>query len=149
MTRILRALLLSLGFGVALAGAAAAEEIYTGWLSNEAAGGYDVVAYFTEGRPVDGSDDFTTEWKGAEWRFSSADNLARFEADPDAYAPRYGGHCAWAVAVGKTAKGDPEHWKIVDGKLYLNYDEGVQRTWEGDIPGFIAKADANWPGVLD
>lgn len=132
-----------------LASANAAGPVYTGLFSNTAVGGYDAVAYFTEGKPVKGSKDFTTEYKDAEWRFASAENLDAFIASPEAYAPQYGGYCAWAVSQDYTAKGDPEYWKIVDGKLYLNYNADVQQKWEADIPGFITKANANWPGVLD
>lgn len=110
--------------------------------------GYDPVAYFTEGKPVEGSSSYQTEWKGATWYFSSADNLAKFEADPEAFAPQYGGYCAWAVAQGYTASIDPKAWDIVDGKLYLNYSKGVQSKWAADIPGFITKADANYPGLV-
>lgn len=141
-------------FAVLLAGlfqfasANAADPIYTGIFSNAAVGGYDPVAYFTEGQPVEGSKEFTTEYKGAEWRFSSAENRDLFIGNPSAYAPQYGGYCAWAAAEGKLAKGDPAYWTIVNGKLYLNYDRKVQETWETDIPGFIMKADANWPAIL-
>jgi YHS domain-containing protein len=128
---------------------ASKSEIYTGFLSGIAVGGYDAVAYFSEKRPVKGSDDFKTSYKGATWRFASRENLEKFRADPTAYAPRYGGYCAWAVSQGYTAKGDPEYWRVVDGKLYLNYDANIQARWEKDIPGFIKKADANWPKVLE
>lgn len=128
--------------------ALAEPEIYTGILNNTAVGGYDPVAYFTQGRPVRGSAEHSTTYKGATWRFSSAENLARFRANPAAYAPQYGGYCAWAVSQGYTAKGDPRFWKIVGGKLYLNYDATVQRRWEADIPGFIRSANANWPRVV-
>lgn len=128
---------------------AASPPVYTAPLSDLAVGGYDAVAYFTEGRPVIGDERFSTRWKGATWRFSSADHLARFRAHPDAYAPRYGGYCAWAVAHGYTAKGDPRQWRIVDGRLYLNYNAEVQSRWVRDIPGYIRQGDANWPGVLD
>lgn len=114
-----------------------------------AVGGYDAVAYFTEGQPIEGSDEFTTEYKNAKWRFASQANLDAFLANPEAYAPQYGGYCAWAVANGQTASGDPQLWKIVDDKLYLNYNEKVKADWEKDIPGFIAKADDNWPTVLE
>ena len=124
-------------------------EIYTGWLNSSAVGGYDPVAYFTEGKPVAGSANITHEWKGATWRFASEKNRDLFKASPEKYAPQYGGYCAWAVAQGYTAKGDPNHWKIVDGKLFLNYDASVQRNWEKDIPGHIANANKNWPKVLD
>lgn len=82
---------------------------------------------------------------GATFRFASAANRDAFIADPEAYAPQYGGYCAWAAAQGYHAKGDARFWKIVDGKLYLNYDASVQRTWEADLADFIAAADQNWP----
>jgi len=116
--------------------------------SGTAIRGYDTVAYFTEGRPVDGSDEFTTEWQGATWRFASREHLDLFEADPGKYAPQYGGYCAYGVAQDGLVKIEPELWTIVDGKLYLNYDEGVQETWEEDIPGFIASADGKFEGLL-
>jgi len=111
--------------------------------------GTDVVAYFDEGRPVQGSADFEYEWKGARWRFASADHRDRFAADPERYAPAYGGYCAYAVAHGTTADIDPEAWKIVDGRLYLNLNARVKALWEKDVPGFIARADASWPRLLD
>ncbi len=122
--------------------------VYTGFLSKLAVSGYDPVAYFVDGRPVEGSPAFVSEYMGATWRFASADHKAAFDADPVRYAPQYGGYCAWAVSQGYTAKTDPTAWRIVDGKLYLNYDAGVQKTWEKDIPGNIRQADTNWPGVL-
>jgi YHS domain-containing protein len=123
-------------------------EIYTGILSSTAVGGYDPVAYFTEGRPVEGKRDITWTWKGVTWRFATEKNRDAFKAAPEAYAPQYGGHCAWAVSQGYTAKGDPKYWKVVNGKLYLNYNAQVQRDWERDVPGHIGKGDKNWPAVL-
>ena len=70
---------------------------------------------------------------------------AQFAADPDRYAPAYGGFCAFAVSEGYIAPIDPEAWRIVDGRLFLNYDQAIKRLWERDIPGRIAHADANWP----
>lgn len=109
--------------------------------------GADPVAYFREGRPVPGSAAFSHTWQGVTWRFATAANRDAFAAEPERYAPAYGGHCAWAVAQGYTAPIDPAAWKIVGGRLFLNYDRSVQRRWERDIPGFIAKADANWPAL--
>ena len=140
---------LLLAFAVPMTSHARSPEIYTGILSATAVGGYDPVAYFTEGRPVEGRRDITHTWKGVTWRFASEKNRDAFKADPAAYAPQYGGYCAWAVSQGYTAKGDPKHWKVVNGKLYLNYDARVQKDWEKDIPGHIAKAGKNWPAVLD
>jgi hypothetical protein len=110
--------------------------------------GYDPVAYFTESRPVKGSALYTHRWNGAEWRFASAANRDRFAASPDKYAPQYGGYCAYGVASGYAVKIEPDAWSIVDGKLYLNYDRSVQRQWSKDVPGYIRKADQNWPAVL-
>ena len=132
-----------------LAAQAKSPEIYTGLLSSTAVGGYDPVAYFTDGKPVAGKSDFTHQWKGVTWRFANAKNRDLFKAKPEAYAPQYGGYCAWAVSQGYTAKGDPNYWKIVDGKLFLNYDASVQKNWERDITGHIASANKNWPKVLE
>ena len=111
--------------------------------------GHDPVAYFTEDAPVRGRAEHAADWQGATWHFASAANRAAFLADPEAYAPQYGGHCAWAMAQGYKAPIDPTAWRIVDGKLYLNYNARIHRRWERDIPGFIAQADANWPGLLN
>lgn len=125
------------------------DPIYTGRFSNLALQGYDTVAYFTDGEPTKGSADFSTTYEGAEFHFSSQENLTLFLADPAKYAPQYGGYCAWAVAQDKTAKGDARRWAIVDGKLYLNYNKGIQKKWDADRAGFITSADANWPTVLE
>ena len=122
--------------------------IYTSAFSNTALGGYDPVAYFTDGAPAKGERAFTFDYQGAQFRFASQENLDLFKADPEAYAPQYGGYCAWAISQGYTAKGDPKHWAIVDGKLYLNFNSDVQATWDEDREGFIALADQKWPGVL-
>lgn len=126
----------------------AAEAIYTNW-RGKAIAGYDPVAYFMAGKPVEGDGDFTAKWNGATWYFASAENRGKFTAQPEKYAPQYGGYCAYAVANNSTAKIDPEAWKIVDGKLYLNYSKDIQKTWEADQAAFIVKADKNWPGVLN
>ena len=152
----MRSLMLPLIAGLAImltgilstAPAAAKEPVYQTFLGT-AIDGTDPVAYFTEGRPVEGSADFTYEWNGATWRFASAENRDTFIAAPAQYAPQYGGYCAWAVAQGYTASTDPAAWKIVDGKLYLNYNKDVQQRWEADVPGNIASANGNWPKVLE
>jgi hypothetical protein len=114
--------------------------------SGVALSGYDAVAYF-EGGPAKGSPQFTHEWMDAKWRFASAERLERFQADPAKYAPQFGGYCAWAVSNNYTAGVDPEAWKIVDGKLYLNYSKGVQKMWEKDIEKRIRDGHRNWPGL--
>ncbi len=148
----LRPILLALAVGLApvivAAPAAFAEPaIYTSKGSAIAVQGYDPVAYFKSGAPAKGSEEFTASYMGATFQFASAANRDAFKADPAAYAPQYGGYCAWAVSQGYHAKGDARHWKIVDGKLYLNYNGSVQRKWEKDIPGFISKANDQWPVI--
>ena len=122
--------------------------IFTDFKSKLALDGHDAVAYFRTGKPVKGAAAHVVAWNGATWHFASAENKAAFEAKPEAFAPQYGGYCAWAVSQGYTAKGDPSHWRIVDGKLYLNYNASVQKSWEQNIPGHVSKADKNWPTVL-
>ena len=127
----------------------AKDEIYTNW-RGLAIRGYDPVAFFKDGAPVEGSKEYELSWKKAKWRFASAENRDLFKASPEQYAPQYGGYCAWAVAEGSTASVDPKNaWEIVEGKLYLNYNKEIQEKWAKDIPGNIARADANWPGVLE
>ncbi|QJB68377.1 YHS domain-containing (seleno)protein [Parasphingorhabdus halotolerans] len=116
--------------------------------ANVAVSGYDPVSYFEgDGVPVKGSKDFGVKYNDFDYYFSSAANAEKFKADPAAFAPQYGGHCAWAMSRGRLASGDPTKYKIVDGKLYLNFNQMVQDTWLTDIPGFIEKADAAWPKV--
>ena len=134
---------------VATPALAAQAPVFTPSFSSAAIWGYDPVAYFTESRPVKGSRAFTAQYNGANWRFASAANRDAFNANPQRFAPQYGGYCAWAVSQGHTAKTDPKAWRIVDGKLYLNFDKTVQTRWERDIPGNIRKGDANWPRVLN
>lgn len=110
--------------------------------------GYDPVAYFTVGEPTRGKAEFSAEWQGATYYFASAANRDRFSADPEAYAPQYGGYCAYAVSQGYTAPTVAEAWEIVDGKLYLNYSVNVQKRWQQDISGHIRAADIHWPAVL-
>ncbi|MEM6423149.1 MAG: YHS domain-containing (seleno)protein, partial [Pseudomonadota bacterium] len=106
------------------------------------------VAYFVQGGPKPGRAAHAATWNGTTWHFASAENRERFLADPAVYAPQYGGYCAWAVSRGYTAPTVPEAWEIVDNRLYLNFSLGVRARWRRDIPGNIARANANWPGVL-
>jgi len=122
--------------------------VHTGLLSRVAVSGYDPVAYFTQSQPVRGSAQHRITHQGYEYRFANAENLAAFRANPARYTPQFGGYCAWAVAQGYTAPGNPNNWRIVDGKLYLNYNDEIQQRWERDIPGFIRNGNANWPSVL-
>jgi len=114
-----------------------------------ALGGYDSVAYHTEGKAVEGNAEFTHQWRGATWRFASAENRDRFIAAPERYAPQYGGYCSWAVSHGYTANGDPKAWKVVDGKLYLNYNDAVKKKWEEGEREYIEQGDHNWSEFLN
>ncbi len=148
--RIRRAVLTALFVMALLAPAGTAlalDPVFSTYLGG-AIRGYDPVAYHTEGKPVAGKRAHRVEWKGATWSFASAGNKALFEADPEKYAPRYGGYCAWAVSRGYTASIDPDAWSIVDGALYLNFNLGVRDQWSNDVPGNIAKGDVNWPKLL-
>ena len=111
--------------------------------------GYDPVAYFTENAPTPGDWTITATYNDATYRFASEENKALFEANPAAYAPQYGGYCAFGTAMGFKFDGDPNVWKIVEDKLYLNISKDVQTRWEGDVPGFVDKADDNWPDIAD
>jgi len=127
---------------------AASSAIFTP-ISGLALDGYDTVAFFTQGRPARGDARFEGIWQGARWRFSTQDHLNRFLAEPARFAPQYGGYCAWAVgARNALAASDARYWRIVGGKLYVNFDASVQAQWVRDIPGFILAADRNWPAIL-
>lgn len=139
---------LAVSLATAATAASAIEPINETLFGGLAVDGYDTVAYFTAGRAVEGKREFEHEWSGATWRFASAEHRDLFAADPAKYAPRYGGYCAYAVAHGYTAEIDPEAWKIVDGRLYLNYDREVQARWEADVAGHVRAADTRWPRLL-
>jgi YHS domain-containing protein len=113
-----------------------------------AVSGYDAVSYFKgDGVPMMGDAQYSVSYNGAEWHFANQANADAFKANPADYAPQYGGHCAWAMSRGSLAPGDATLYKVVDGKLYLNFNEGVQKTWLGDIPGYISKSDPAWEEV--
>lgn len=119
-------------------------------VSEAAVGGYDTVSYFRgNGQPVKGLKKYKVKHYGRLYYFASSENAAAFKENPAAFAPQYGGHCAWAMSRGALAPGDPVYSKIVDGKLYLNFDKRVQTIWLGDVPGFVSKADKAWPTIPD
>jgi len=119
---------------------------YTG--GDSAINGYDTVAYFTDGEPVEGRADIVVMWKGVIWQFASQAHREAFEADPRAYAPQYGGYCAYGVSLGYRDSTEPEAWHINSGKLYLVRTPYVRSLWKRDMAEYIARADANWPAVL-
>ncbi|WP_380053154.1 YHS domain-containing (seleno)protein [Falsihalocynthiibacter sp. SS001] len=140
-----------LAYGAALPWVATAARAGTDYVYNNggvAISGYDPVAYFTEGKPVQGAMENALKWEGAMWVFASMANQETFMSNPHKYAPKYGGYCAYAVSQGAVAPTDPEAWTVHDGRLYLNYNTSVRDLWRQDIPGNVTLADGNWPKVL-
>jgi len=109
--------------------------------------GYDPVAYFVDNAPIKGDTALGYTWNGTKWQFANQKNLAAFKENPEKFAPKFGGYCAYAVSQGYTALTDPNAWSIVDGSLYLNYSKSVRSRWQQDTSGNIVKGDANWPGL--
>lgn len=107
--------------------------------------GFDPVAYFTDGAPVEGSNKFSASYKGATYHFANAKNRDAFKANSEKYVPQYGGFCAMGVALGKKLDGDPQAWRVVDNKLYLNLNKDVQKKWLEDVPGNLKTAESEWP----
>ncbi len=141
-----KALLILLTFSSAVV-QAETENTYTGYFNNKAVGGYDVITYFDQEKPVEGDSKYSFVYQGADWHFSSQGNLEKFKANPTKYAPQYGGYCAWAMSNDKAAPGNPPFWTIYNDKLYLNYDLKILDKWRADKDGFIKKADAHWASM--
>ncbi|MEP2716833.1 YHS domain-containing (seleno)protein [Pseudophaeobacter sp.] len=151
MKRFAFATLAALSFGLpALAGEQFVDQ--TGY----AVSGYDVVAYRSlnqvavgaaQPAGVPGSSAITAEYNGAKFAFSNEENRAKFLENPAYYAPQYDGHCAYGVSKGGKVPGNPNLWRIVDDRLYLNITKNVVGFWEEDIPGNINLAEGNWPGI--
>jgi YHS domain-containing protein len=121
---------------------------YNTLYAGQGAKGYDVVAYFTDGKAMQGSDQYTFEYGGVIWKFASAQHLELFEASPAKYAPQYGGFCSWGVANGRLFDVDPVNgWTIQDGKLYLNFNADINGTFRKNSAEFVKKAEANWPSL--
>lgn len=137
--------LLILGCVIALGAGA---QVVNSSRSGVALDGYDVVAYYVENKAVEGEADYSTEWNGAQWHFSSDENLQLFIADPESYAPEYGGYCAYAASQNGIAPIDPQAFTVVDDKLYLNYDKTIRTRWNNKQAEYIEAADTNWPELL-
>jgi YHS domain-containing protein len=110
--------------------------------------GYDAVAFFQDGKPVKGKKEITHEWNGATWYFSTESNKKMFAEAPEKYAPQFGGYCAYAASRNYIYDANPKYWKIVDGKLYLNYNADAKKEWEKDITGNVEKGNENWPNLI-
>ena len=117
--------------------------------STVGAGGYDLVSYHTGEKPLRGNGNHVAVQDGVTYLFINKKNRKKFESDPDKYLPAYGGYCAYGVALGKKFVGDPDVWAVIDGRLYLNLDNKIQGLWNKDVPGYIKKADVQWPRIED
>ena len=111
--------------------------------------GYDVVAYFTDGKPQLGSEDYVVDYGGVTWRFVSQEHRDLFVAEPEKYVPQFGGFCTWGVgAADRLFDVDPvDGWTIYEGKLYMNFNADLNKTFRDDPAGLIAKAQKNWPAL--
>ncbi len=147
--RILAGVAIFSAVALAAGVASALEPVNKTYFSGLALEGYDPVAYFFEGEALEGDDALEYTWQGATWRFSSEANLQRFMASPKQFAPQFGGYCAYGVSVGVAVDIDPNAWKIVDEKLYLNLSKRSMKLWEGDVQRNIRKAQFNWPLLLN
>lgn len=149
MMLLLAAALLSTGLSHVMPASLAIAEGYELNIDEQGLGihGYDPVAYFTDGKAIAGKAEFAAQHGGATYRFASAEHRDLFVADPAKFLPQYGGYCAYGTALNKKFDGDPNAWKVVDGKLYLNLSPDVQKKWLEDVPGNITKADAAWPKI--
>ena len=110
--------------------------------------GYDPVAYFVDGKPVEGDAGFRSRHGGATYQFASRQHQEMFEADPDRYTPQYGGYCGYAASIDKLSPVNPEWFQVIDGRLILQHNEKAWKLWNEDVAGNIVKADANWPGLV-
>ena len=110
--------------------------------------GIDPIGYFTDQQPVPGLAAHKVMWRGAEWHFSTGANAVKFTEDPEAYAPVFGGYCAFAASRGYLAPTVPEAWTVYEGELYLNANLRARELWLQDVPGNIAAGLKNWPGIL-
>ncbi len=107
--------------------------------------GYDAVAYFNSDQPTQGSGEYSHDWEGVTWRFSSSENRDLFVGNPEAYAPQFGGFCSFAVSKGFTADISPDAWHIADEKLYVFADQNVRDDWVAGLgEGSLEESTANW-----
>jgi len=139
---------LTAGLALALSSASFAAGVDINVNSNDLAiGGYGPVAYFSDSKPTKGKADYTAVYNGAIYQFASAEHRDLFRANPEKYTPQYGGFCAYGVAKQRKFSADPEAWRVVDDKLYLNLNKKIQKTWLKDVPGYIKSSEQIWPEI--
>lgn len=144
---IIRTALLSVTSAIVIAASSLASAVEPN--SVVGVGGYDLVSYQTSKKPLQGNGNHVVQHQGVNYLFSSKGNAKKFDANKEKYLPAYGGYCAFGASVGKKFIADPTVWEVVDGKLYMNLDNGIKTLWVKDIPGNINKANKNWPDIKD
>lgn len=112
-------------------------------------GGHDPVAFFTEGKPVQGDKRWQARHEGATYWFASVENQRAFEAEPARYTPAYGGYCGYAASIGRVSPIDVDYFQVLDGRLVLQHNQRAFDLWNEDVPASLGKADANWPGIAE
>ena len=145
----MKRLVLSLAVVVLLCDSSIAQKSPVFIHSGKAIRGYDPVSFFLDGKPIPGKEELTWNWNSANWYFSDQAHLDSFKLNPERYAPQYGGYCAYGVYEGHKAPTDPNAWRIVDGKLYLNYSLKVRELWNDKKEEKIIIANSNWSGIID
>jgi YHS domain-containing protein len=142
-------LVLGIAAALAVRAGAAEERILVNRDANGLAlQGYDPVAYFTDRKPVKGSPEFKLLHRGALYHFASAEHRDAFQREPARYEPAFGGYCGYAASINRLSPISPEFWEILDGRLVLQHNQKAWDAWHEDVPGNLAKADANWPGLV-
>lgn len=144
-SKIFIALLFVFSFVFAAGVSNAGTQVY----STVGAGGYDLVSYHQNDEPKKGTGAFVAEHAGVNYLFSSEENKKTFAENPNKYLPEYGGWCAYGASVGKKFIGDPEVWKVVDGKLYFNLNKDIQGKWETDLQKNITTANNKWDAIKE
>lgn len=143
--------------GLALWGVAMSISSSAGWADDSiyyapngiALSGYDVVAYFTEKRPVAGRAENAIKWRGAVWYFESPESQESFEMNPQAYAPQFGGYCVYAMSQGRRNSPAPTAFFFLDGRLYFMHTDRRLQQYEDHLPWLRSIAETKWPTVLD
>ncbi len=139
---------ISLGLFLLVAGAAKGQSVYYSE-NGIAINGFDAVSYINEGKAVKGNSVYAHQWGSTTWLFSSQSNLDLFKADPEKFAPQYGGWCAYGVSENHKSPTDPNAFTVAGGKLFLNYSIRVMQKWRSDTTQYIRRANQNWPALRE
>lgn len=145
----MRRLFIAVAFVLLAAAAAPAKELVNTDDQGLALEGYDPVAFHSQQAAVIGDGGITSAFRGATYRFASADHKALFDATPEKYVPAYGGFCAMGVAMGQLHPVEIRTWRIVEGRLILNKSREVREMFDANRDANLARADARWPELVE